>query len=530
MGAMPLRARLACSTAVALALPALLAAHSSEPKLGLQCIDEGELSAHIELLASPALEGRDSPSRGLELAARYLAQQFTALGLEPLAGEGFLLSFSIPSEVPVPDRCRLEVELAGGEAKTFALGSDFVPVAGCAGEAEGELVFVGFGIEDSGERYDELPGRLHGKIALLIEAEPEHPRRFEGPERTASSSLWTKLGNLREAGAAGVVVARRRPAAAEPLPPGLVRDGEGDIAFRHQWAFWTIPSGIGRPSGELPPVIEVDADCAAALLGADVEALARESDKSGRPPRWKVPSGESRRVRLASATRSESVQVANVAGRLAGSDPAFAAECVLIGAHYDHVGVDERGRIGLGADDNASGTAALLELAQAFAAARPRRSLVFCAFAAEEKGLVGSRAFCDKPPFSLKNVVAMLNMDMLGRGGAAEVAVLGSERNPDLERALERARKLAPTGVKKMVLGQGQELWERSDQYSFHEAGVPSLFFFEGLPIERNADYHTWRDTPDKLDLTKIANSTRLVFCTAWILCSDEDRPAPSRE
>jgi hypothetical protein len=530
MGAMHLSSRPTCSSVAALALSALLGARAGEPAAGLQKIDEAEISAHVELLASPALEGRDSPSRGLELAARYLAQRFTALGLEPVAADGYLLTFSIATEVPVPDRCRLELVTGGAEPVAFQLGQDFVPVAGCGGEAEGELVFVGFGIEDSRERFDELPGRLDGKIALLIEAEPEHPRRFEGPERTPAASLWTKLGDLSKAGAAGVIAVRRKPADGPALPPDLVREGEGDVAFRYEWASWNGAPGVGQPAGQLPPVLEVDAECGGALLGTDVEALARESDKSGKPPRWKDPAGAVRRVRIASATRPDDVPVANVAARVVGSDPALAAECVLIGAHYDHVGVDERGRIGRGADDNASGTAALLELAQAFAAVPPRRSVVLCAFAAEEKGLVGSQAYCDKPPFALANVVAMINMDMLGRGTATEVAVLGTERNPDLERAVERGRKLASTGVKKLVLGQGQELWQRSDQYSFHERGVPSLFFFEGLPIERNEDYHTWRDTPDKLDLTKIANTTRLVFCTAWILCNDDDRPSRSRE
>jgi Peptidase family M28 len=527
---MPVRARSARPAAVALALPALLAAQAAEPKAGLERIDEAELEAHVALLASPALEGRDSPSRGLELAARYLVQHFAALGLEPVAKEGLRLTFSYPTEEPVADRCNLELSSASGEPKTFQLGSDFVPVAGCNGECEGELVFVGFGIDDSGERYDELPGRLDGKVALLIEAEPEHPRRFEGPERTVAASLWTKLGNLREVGAAGVLVMRRRPAKATPLPADLVHEGDGDVGFRYEWAHWMGAASVAEPVGQLPPVAEIDADCAAALLGADVEELAREADHNGRPPKWKAPAGEARHVRLACATRSAEVPISNVVGRLAGSDPALATECVVIGAHYDHVGVDERGRIGFGADDNASGTSALLELAQAFAAARPRRSVVFCAFAAEEKGLVGSQAFCDRPPFSLKDAVAMLNLDMLGRGGTAEVAVLGSERNPDLERALERGRKLAPTGVKKLVLGQGQDLWQRSDHYSFHQAGVPSLFFFEGVPIERNPDYHTWRDTPDRLDFQKIANTTRLVFCTAWILCNDDDRPTRSRD
>jgi Zn-dependent M28 family amino/carboxypeptidase len=192
--------------------------------------------------------------------------------------------------------------------------------------------------------------------------------------------------------------------------------------------------------------------------------------------------------------------------------------------------VDDRGRIGFGADDNASGTAAMLEVMQALAVAKPRRSVLACAFAAEEDGLLGSKALCDAPPVPRESIVAMINMDMVGRGDAGEVAVLGLVQNPDLEKVLDRARRLSKTGVKNVIVRQGEELFQRSDHYSFHQIGVPVLFFFEGLPIEKNADYHTWRDTLDQLDFDKIENTARLVFNTAWLLADDEVRPPRPRE
>jgi len=506
------------------------ARRGTEAPAGLATIAADDVRGHVAVLAGPALEGRDTPSRGLELAARYLEQRLREIGLEPLGPAGYRQTFPLRATVPDEAACRLELSLREGSGQRFELGRDFVPVAGCEGEAGGELVFLGFGIDDSREGFAEVPARLSGQVALILEAEPHHPRRFEGEEVSEHGALWTKLATLQAAGVEGALVVRRERPPAEALPAGLVEEGEPDISFRHRWASWQGARTTPRPGGQLPPVAEVDAACAEALLGTSVEDLARSADRSGRPPRYKPPAREARAVRFSTATRESDVQVANVVALLRGADPALAGEYIVIGAHYDHVGVDERGRIGRGADDNASGTAGLLELAQAFAASPPRRSLVFCAFAGEEQGLLGSQAFCEQPPIPLEKVVAMLNLDMLGRGDADEVAVLGTERNPDLERIVERARKEGRTGIRKLTLGQGQELWQLSDHFSFHRKGVPSLFFSEGLPLSRNGDYHTWRDTLERLDLEKVANATRLVFNTAWLLANDDDRPAKSRE
>jgi Zn-dependent M28 family amino/carboxypeptidase len=228
---------------------------------------------------------------------------------------------------------------------------------------------------------------------------------------------------------------------------------------------------------------------------------------------------------MSSETEQRSVPIDNIVGILKGRDETLAAEYVVIGAHYDHVGVDTRGRVGCGADDNASGVAAMLEIVSALAQAGPRRSILACAFAAEEDGLIGSKALCDKLPVPRDKLVAMINLDMVGRGEAGEVAVLGLIENPKLEDVLERAKKLAPTKIKNIVMRQGQDLFARSDHYSFHQIGVPVLFFFEGLPIDKNKDYHTWRDTIDLVDVDKIGRTARLVFNTAWLLADDDERP-----
>jgi Zn-dependent M28 family amino/carboxypeptidase len=267
--------------------------------------------------------------------------------------------------------------------------------------------------------------------------------------------------------------------------------------------------------------------CAKDLLGKDVEALADKIDRSARPVRVAGGSKGTRSVRLRSRTRESSVDIENVVGLLRGSDATLSSQYVVVGAHYDHVGIDARGRIACGADDNASGVAGMLEIAEALAAAGPRRSVLFCAFAAEEDGLLGSKAFCGDLPVPRESLVAMINLDMIGRGDASEVAVLGLVQNPALEKVVTRARKLKPSGLREVVMRQGEELFERSDHFSFHGIGVPTLFFFEGLPIDKNRDYHTWRDTVDKLDMGKMLNTTRFVYNATWILTDDDDRPPP---
>jgi Zn-dependent M28 family amino/carboxypeptidase len=167
----------------------------------------------------------------------------------------------------------------------------------------------------------------------------------------------------------------------------------------------------------------------------------------------------------------------------------------------------------------------MLEVVTALAQAGPRRSILACAFAAEEDGLLGSQALCEHLPVPKASLVAMLNLDMVGRGEAGEVAVLGLLENPKLEDVLERAKKLQPTKIKSIVMRQGQDLFARSDHYSFHRIGVPVLFFFEGLPIDKNPDYHTWRDTIDLVDVDKVGRTARLVFNTAWLLADDDERP-----
>jgi hypothetical protein len=492
--------------------------------VGFATIGVDDLRADATYLAGPELEGRDTPSIGLEAAAKYIEARLARAGAAPLDASAASMrwSFDRTLDEPVADACKLELAAAGA-ARSFTLGVDFVPIAGCEGDASGEIVFAGFGIESKSEHYDEIGDvRWKDKIALILEGEPRHAKRFQGPEVTREASLWEKISDLAEAGASGVIVARRPPAA--PVK-SLARSSPVSapaLGFRYTWASWDQHPDDDAPRRRVP-AIEVSLDAGSALAGKDLAEVAATIDRTVRPARLATAG---RKASFTSKTRRASVRADNVVARVEGTD--LASEFVVVGAHYDHIGVDPRGRIGCGADDNASGTAALLEIAEAFATSKPRRSVILCAFAGEEDGLLGSEAFCARLPIGREHIVAMINLDMIGRGDPSSVAVIGVVQNPDFAKLLAEAKKLAPTGISEIVMRKGEELFERSDHYPFHKQKIPVLFFFEGLPIEKNRDYHTWRDTLDLLDYDKMLRTTRLVYNTAWLLANDDRRlPAP---
>lgn len=491
---------------------------------GFASITEKELLVHVTELASPQLEGRDSPSDGLHRAGEYIIGRLKAAGVEPGMPDGsYRHGYTLERLAPVPEKCALVLEEEGAAEQVFVLEQDFVPFPSCAGEGEGRLTFFGFGITDSGERYDDLKGKnCEGEVVMILEGEPRHKKLFEGPEVTKAADAYAKLKALEKVGARGVLLVRRPPA---EQPKGL--DGKvvapTEIGFRHTWARWNY-SGL-QASTQVNaniPMLEISEAAATRLLGQDVSALAGRIDGSGKPIKLER---KGVRVRLAAGMAEKRVPIDNIVGLVRGSDPSLASEYLVVGAHYDHIGVDAWGRIGCGADDNGSGSAGLIELAEAMALAKPKRSILFTWFSAEEDNLEGSKAFCESPPVAMSSIAAMLNVDMIGRLAEDEVCVIGAHVNRGFEDVLKDAKKLKPTQIKKVITDKGMEFWTRSDQFKFHEKGVPAMFFFEG-PIETdNPDYHVFTDTVDKLSTTKMARITRFMFNTAWLIANEPERP-----
>jgi len=519
-----------CATLVVFGLlvPSTGGSHSD----GFSTITKDELLESVSFLASPELEGRDTPSAGLKRAAEYAAEILKAAGFVDIEGKTQDLlwtyrqesAFSGPFAVPIPDKCSLSIQWGDDDELAFEYGVDFVPVPGGGGEATGEPIFMGFGIASEKHPYNDLKGKSwKGKVAVFFEGEPRHRKLFEGPVVTKEADLYRKIDELEKRGAIGVLCIRRPPI----IPKGkrVVEPGPTPLSFRHSWASFVGMQAPVVRSFEIP-ALEITLATAEKIFGQDLLELAEKIDKRGRPERLEPEGIE---LRLSSATGLGSVDAENVVGVLLGSDPELADEYVVIGAHYDHLGVDPAGRIGTGADDNGSGVSTVLEIAEAMGEARPRRSIMVALFAGEEDGLHGSRSLCANPPIEPEQMVAMVNMDMLGRGERDTLLLLGLQQNPALEKVVKRAQKLKKTGVKHLVTNRGQELYQRSDHYAFHELGIPALFFYEGWPTTDNEDYHTFDDIVERLDIAKIWNSARLLYSVTWLLANDESRPPKPR-
>lgn len=483
----------------------------------------------IEWLAAPDRQGRDTPGPGLLAAQVRLARHFAALGLEPIEDRldsgpvggplsELLRGFGLPPYAVPFDASRLELgrtvhvapstksllEVEGlGE---FTLGVDFLPLAtGFVGEATGPLRLVGYGIHSREERYDDIGGRdLEGAIGVIVEGEPRIADRFAGAESSAEASLWNKLDALEEAGAAGALVLRSPDAA-------------GPFHFHKTRAGWMPPS-FDRVRDQLPTLV-LSRSAGARVLGTEVSALVSAISETAAPPdatQRRFSEGRAARIvaRLervdASEALSEKHRLANVCGLLRGTNGA-GQPALLVCAHLDHIGIGPRGRVGFGADDNASGVAALMLIARRLADRRPARDVWFVGFSGEEDGLLGSRALSARIPSGTVELV--VNLDMIGRGPTQEAVILRGAPDPTalnrLDELIEGAVLGAQHGLHAVRVVEDASFFTRSDHYSFHETGIASVFLFEDWPL-REGIYHTWRDTAETVDPAKVVRTARL--------------------
>jgi hypothetical protein len=484
---------------------------------GLDSITPRECEAHVKVLASERFAGRDTPSEGLEKAGEYIAERLKEFGLEPGGdGESFFQSFDVPTRVPAPG-CSLALKGGKGEG-IFEVKKDWLPVpTGHDREARGEPIFAGYAIDSAKYRYSDFArADVRGKVVLALTHEPREKKpgpAFEGLDPTKGSSIFEKARRVAEKGGVALLLVR------DPLN----HDETTPLAYKN--------AGGRRPTatqtgGEPPiPVATISLEAAERILGVSIRPLQEKIDASLVPQAVKCPGRE---VLLVSKTENGAASARNVVAVRKGSDAQGAKQAVVVGAHYDHVGTNDLGQVYFGADDNASGSTALLEVAEAFARTATRRSVVFCWFAGEEAGLLGSDAYAAAPRFPLESTVAMVNTDMVGRGDLDDFSVAGAWDNPDMEGVVGRAQRLRPLKVK-VDLEYGRPYFERSDQWNFHKRGVPSLFVSE-KDIEHK-DYHQPTDSAEKIEAEKVSRGARLLFSIAYLLADEEKtprRPAPT--
>ena len=447
---------------------------------------------HVRFLASPEMRGRGAGMPELDKAAEYIANRFRHIGLEPAGEEGsFLQPFEVTTDASMGERNSLRVSRNRGSAD-LELGEEFVPINfSASGEVEGQLAFAGYGATAEEFQYDDyFHFDVTGKIVLLLRYEPDFFRddQGEGEEREGGrrNRRYTRHSHL----IAKAIQARNRGAKAVLLVDSRSRRRRRDRLIRF--------GSVSGPTDAGIPMVQVRADIVEGWLrgsGRSLRLLQRDIESSKQPQSFSL--AESLRISLSVDVEHERAVVNNVAGYLPGSTD----EYVVLGAHYDHLGLGEQGslapsRVGQvhpGADDNASGVAAILEMAREYVERdeRNRLGLLFLAFAGEEIGLLGSSHWTDHPTLPLENAVAMLNFDMVGRIEKRKLYVGGIGTAEQFEALVEEAGDEHSLRIDTTRSG-----YSSSDHTSFAAKKIPVLFFFSGL----HSDYHKPGDTPDKID------------------------------
>ncbi|MCY1033796.1 M20/M25/M40 family metallo-hydrolase [Corallococcus sp. BB11-1] len=434
---------------------------------------------HIEVLSSDAMEGRDTGSKGYETAAGYVSKELAALEVKPLLKTGFLQPMTLRSRRIVEAKSRIAL-VRGGQTLPLVQGEDVMLSArqGDTGTVDAPLVFVGYGLSIPEKGHDDFAGLdLKGKVVVLLQGGPAN---IPGPIKSHFSSWTERVEVLKRAGAVGVVVLQN--------PKLLELPWERTVAAsRNPTVIFTDPSLNDAGGLKVGAVVNV-ARSQKWFEGAphtfeEVLALAHADQPL---PKFELPS----RLKVKLTIESRPLKSMNVVGVMPGSDKVLAKEYVVLSAHLDHVGIGDAvkgDRIYNGAMDNASGVAALLEVARALREQKekPKRSVLFVLVTGEEKGLLGSKYFVSRPPVPVSSMVADFNLDMFMPHWPFTAVVAHGKDESTLSAPL--AEVAARQGVRVLADPEpDRNLFVRSDQYSFIREGVPALFFKFGYTPDSN--------------------------------------------
>jgi len=481
-----------------LAASAVAAADSADPK---RYLDD------IKALTTPAMEGRGDGSPGLTLAANLIEQRFRTLGLQPAGKNSYLQPFSVITGAKLKDDNRLEI-VNGTAKKALKINQDFVPFSfSSSGEISGPVVFAGYGATAKEFSYDDYAHLdVKDKIVVVLRYEPAGFAAKSGNHGlTEHSQLITKAINARNHGAKAVIVIN-----------GKLGDGEEDALTR----FGSV-SGPENAGILFLQVKNAAAQQWFASAGKSLADIQNEINTSANPASLTFPANL--QILLKVNIESTRATVNNVLAYLPGKTD----EYVIIGAHYDHLGrgyYDSLapsliGQIHPGADDNASGTAGVLELARLLAPMKGKlqRGILFASFAGEELGLLGSAEWVKEPTLPLAKAVAMLNMDMIGRIKDDKVYIGGVGTGADFKSLLEQEQSKSPFKIEYSAGG-----YSASDHTSFVAKQIPVLFFFSGL----HSDYHKPSDTWDKINAPAAAHLLDFIDGVALKIDSEAQRTA----
>lgn len=516
----------------------VISAQETAHKRAYAELSERQLKANLTFLTSEPLNGRLSLERGSDVAIRWIVSEFAKAGLHGPA-PGYLQAVPLIEYQIDRENSSLTIKTAHGEHTYHApQASVAFPLAGTI---SGPIVFAGFGITAPELNYDDYAGLdVKGKMVLIFDHEPQE---------SDAKSIFSGKGNTRYAGTfVKVRIAQEHGAVAVLLIPEPNRKHSSNEERRNRIAgtaqrMARIPSQALADSELKIPLVSLSESIGAELLstaaGRSAKDLQAAIDRNLKPVSMEL-AGVTASLEIA-ITSSRQANSYNVVGLLEGSDPKLKAETVVISAHYDHDGPAGPGGMYPGADDNGSGTVGVVALAHAFAKSgmRPRRSILFAIFAAEERGLLGSYYYVAHPLRPLAGTRAVINFDMIGRDekpslqtdGLIQIAadtsaglnLIGTYYSPDYTAVVERNNKKAGLDLSyKWDQEAALNVFFRSDQYPFVLRGIPAMWWFTGF----HPDYHQTTDTVEKINFAKMVKILELAFETAEDFANTSKPPA----
>ncbi len=504
----------------------------------IDVITSNDLESHISFLASPLLKGRLNGAPELEVAQQYIVSQAKLMGLKPMNGNSYYQSYSITKKSIDPDRTSIQVITNEKDTVTIKLPVyQLVPTGPSDFTFDGEVVFAGYGLKLDKYGYNDFEDiDTEGKILLVMNRAPTtddgEKFLFEGTNWDSFRSIQVKLSSL---------IFSRAKAVLFVMDP---KSGYSSLEERYSGYAGELNStktlkGEKPRTFELPgmpKIIFTHRSVADELLkesGYTLEELQNKIDTTLEPESFEI---KGKKIQFTEGAKSEDIILRNIAAYIEGSDPVLKKEYVIFSAHVDHIG-ESAGGINAGADDNASGCAAVLSLAEAFQNLnrKPLRSVMFLWVSGEEIGLFGSKSYVDNPLVPLENTLVDINMDMIGRikgvadttadnpmTGPTEVFIITGNQSSELMAIAKEIDKGAILDFDYSLSGRKHplQLFARSDHYNFVRHDIPVLFFTTGL----HTDYHTPGDVIEKIDFKKLELISETIFQLGYTVANRKER------
>ncbi len=479
------------------------------------------MKKNLLVLASDEYEGRETGQKGQKMAAEYIKKYYQDLGIKPLVNpqlkDGYLQAF--PLAVFNPQEVKISTE-----KKTFAANTDYFSWANTIGDTTillNQIEFCGYGINTIVYNdFDKV--NVSEKAVMILNAEPTKADGVSMISQSTEPSVWssnfrTKQAEAKKQGIRYLFIVDKN-----------LQSSYAKFEHRITSSRMSIDT---KSEPNYPFIIYISQEMADEMMAStknNVKEIADKTSQTKKPIHFEIKTSLTLKINQ----KKFGVNAENVMAYIEGSD--LKDEVIVLSAHYDHLGVIE-GKVYNGADDDGSGTVAIMQLAKAFYEAKkqgkgPRRSMLFLNVSGEEKGLLGSEYYAEHPVFGLEKTVCDLNIDMIGRldedhkTNSNYIYLIGSDKlSKDLHTISEQANKTytkIELDYKYNDENEPNRYYYRSDHYNFAKNGVPVIFYFNGV----HADYHQETDEVQKIDFAKMEKITRLVFFTAWEIANRTER------